>query len=85
MTAPDYDDYLALRIENDFKYHPSATPETGGRHDVVRSILGSVAQNLAVNLPAGRERALVLTKLEEAMFWAHAAIARSSTDEEAPE
>lgn len=76
-------DPLSVRIQNDFTYHP-ATPETGGRHDMVRSILGGVAKNLAANLPEGRELSLVLTKLEEAMFWANAAIARSRTDEEVP-
>ena len=44
----------------------------------VRNYLLEAAEKIDAELPpgAGRERALVMTKLEEAMFWANAGIAR---------
>ena len=64
-------------IENRFKYHP-ATEVTGPRHDAVRADLLRLAKKMQKDLPAGREKSLVITKLEEAMFWANAAIARNA-------
>ena len=70
------------RIENDFSFHP-AKPEGGTayNHDRVRFILKGVAIDLTAYVPAGREQSLMLTKLEEAMFWANAGIARNSDGE----
>lgn len=62
-------------IENRFAYHP-ATTTTGPKHDDVRAVLLRVALKMQRDLPDGREKSLVLTKLEETMFWANAAIAR---------
>ena len=63
-----------------FAYH--APDETkGAQHAQVRSIIGDVADVLDDLLPEGREKALAFTKLEEAMFWANAAIARDTAIE----
>ncbi|MGW0245070.1 Acb2/Tad1 domain-containing protein [Nocardia goodfellowii] len=64
-------------IEHRFTYHPPS-PEKVSLHEEVRKILGSIAISLDVYLPPGRESALVQTKLEEAMFWANASIARNA-------
>lgn len=64
------------RIDNDFSFHP-ATEETGPKHDSVRQIVRDAAHALADVVPTGRERSVALTKLEEAMMWANAGIARS--------
>lgn len=48
--------------------------------DQVRADLGRVAQKLAKMLPVSREQSLALTKLEEAMYHANAALARHPQD-----
>jgi hypothetical protein len=74
-------------VENRFAFHP-ATETTGPKHDAVRATLLRVAKQMQRDLPDGREKSLVLTKLEETMFWANAAIARhqdvASSDAPAP-
>lgn len=63
-------------IKNRFSYHPPTTPERVAAHETTRDLLMGVAVVLDAALPPGREHAMVLTKLEEAMFWANASIAR---------
>lgn len=67
---------LHRRIRHDFGYHPPSTDDVKKRHEEVRSLLGNVAITLTDWVPKGREQSLMLTKLEEAMMWANAAIAR---------
>ena len=62
-------------IEWDFAYHPP-NPQRAKEHEHIRATLREVAADLMEILPPGREAALARTKLEEAMFWANAAIAR---------
>jgi len=59
-----------------FQYHPPTNPAAREAHEKVRALVGELAETVADLVPAGREAALVTTKLEEAMFWANAAIAR---------
>ncbi len=59
-----------------FQYHPPTNPAAREAHETVRALYGDVAQKVAAIVPPGREAALALTKVEEAMFWANAAIAR---------
>jgi hypothetical protein len=44
----------------------------------VRDECQALAEFMNEVLPEGREKSLVLTKIEETMFWANAAIARQS-------
>ena len=67
---------LTRRIKNDFSFHP-ATDDTGSKHEKVRGVLKSVAVELIRIVPDGREQSLMLTKLEEAMMWGNAGIARN--------
>lgn len=69
------EDRLRLRIINDFKYHP-ADAETGKTHQQVREACELAAHKINSIVPDGREKSLALTKLEEAMFWANAGVAR---------
>ncbi len=63
-------------IEQRFTYH---TPQGNQpeKYTVVRATARSLAHVLLDNVPEGRERSLALTKLEEAIFWANAGIARN--------
>jgi hypothetical protein len=45
-------------------------------HTAVRGMLLEVAERLCNLCPEGRELSLTITKLEEVMFWANAAISR---------
>lgn len=63
-------------LENRFNYHPAGVVK-GYQHTAVRAACFELAEDLNNWLPEGREKALAITKLEEAMFWANAAIART--------
>lgn len=66
-------------LANRFAYHPANTEEKKQAHESVRNVLLATADTI-VGLTGAptREQAVALTKLEEAMFWANAAIARYS-------
>lgn len=66
-----------IDIQHRFRFHPADTPEKQEQHEWVRHQLHVVAQQVGAAVPEGREKSLALTKLEEAMFWANAAIARN--------
>ena len=66
-------------IDHRFAFHAATTAEKRGEHGSVRNACGELASLLNDRLPEGREKAVVFTKLEEVMFWANAAIARSSS------
>ena len=59
-----------------FRWPPSSDA-VAAMHGKVRQLLEGPAIQLVEALPQGREASLVLTKLEEVAFWAHAAIARN--------
>ncbi len=67
---------MHARIDNNFEYH-TPTQEKIESHYIVRRSIGDLAHMLVNMLPESRELSLALTKLEEAMFWANAAIARN--------
>lgn len=64
-------------ITNRFAFHPATTVEKQGQHGSIRFACLVLAQDLDDALPNGREKSLAITKLEEVMFWANAAIARN--------
>jgi hypothetical protein len=66
-------DQLAHR----FQFHPADAENTKENHEEVRSVLLDAADKIVeVTGASSREQALAITKLEEALFWANAAIAR---------
>ena len=69
-------DELFEQNAHNFKYH---IPRQG-QADVyaeIRRKARELADMLAAQCPNSRERSLAITKIEEAVFWANASIARS--------
>lgn len=62
--------------ENNFVYH-EVKGDQQERYVTLRGFAGSLAKLMNENCPASRELSLALTHLEQAMFWANAAIARN--------
>lgn len=67
---------MSYDLENRFSYH-TATPRIAAIHVGIRDTLLQIATDFEQILPVCRETSLALTKLEEAMFWANAAVARN--------
>jgi hypothetical protein len=63
-------------IANRFTYH---APKAGQpeRYQQIRAAARELADLLTAQCPESRELSLALTKLEEVVFWANAAIARN--------
>jgi hypothetical protein len=59
-----------------YKYQPP-NANTRDFHDRVRRLEMAYAQDIDSLPGESREKSLALTKLEEAMFWTHAHIARN--------
>ncbi|MCP4902586.1 MAG: hypothetical protein GY906_36950 [bacterium] len=72
-------------LDRRFNYHPPRTVEIGKLHEIIRSEIKDVAEYIMVEIPKCREQSLALTKLEEAMMWANAAIAREMSAKGADE
>ena len=69
-------------LENRFNFHPANKVKTKQAHETIRNTALRFALDLNNQLPEGREKSLAITKLEEVMFWANAAIARRVENEE---
>lgn len=61
-------------IQERFRFHP-ADEKTANAHEHARLAIGNCALWVNKYVPSGREKALALTALQEAMMWANAAIA----------
>ena len=64
------------QIKNAFTYHPPK-PGQPERYQHLRDDGKYLAESIDDNCPESREKALALTKVEEAIMWANAAIARN--------
>ena len=63
-------------IDRNFTYHaPKADQPV--RYDSIRSYGRAFAEMIESVCPPSRERSLAITKLEEAVMWANASIARN--------
>lgn len=64
-------------LKHRFQFHPADDENTQERHQAVRDICLEAAEIIVEETgPSSRAQSLAITKLEEAMFWANAAIAR---------
>ena len=64
------------RIENNFTDHPPKGDQPE-RYKLIRAEAKRLARVFDTQIPASREQSLAMTKLEEAVMWANAAIARN--------
>ena len=64
-----------IEMENRFMYH-APKGDQAERYQSLRSMTKLLAGLFESMCPEGREKALAFTKLEEAIMWANAAIAR---------
>jgi hypothetical protein len=71
----------ANELTHRFQYHPPLTEEAKTAHESVRALFREAAEKAVELVPPGHELALVHTKIEEAMFWANAGIARHKGSE----
>lgn len=71
-------DRVVKQIEKAFTYHPPKQDQIP-RYDVLRLAAKNMAFVIANNTPESREQSLALTKLEEAVMFANAAIARNES------
>jgi hypothetical protein len=67
-------------IRHRFAHHPPATPRVVSLHEQTRAVCLHAAVWVINNTRPSREQSLALTAIEEAMFWANAAIARTHPD-----
>jgi len=74
---------MNAQIEHNFKYHPPVGNAVDV-HQEIRLCCRHAANTIDKYLPAaaGREKALALTKLEEAMMWACAGVVRHAGENE---
>lgn len=62
-------------LENRFTYH-APKPGQPEKYQEIRSMALEFASLVTLQAPVSWEASLALTKIEEAVFWANAAIAR---------
>lgn len=76
LTLPEQQKKKTPSIEAAFSYH---APKDGQpqRYTSLREHAKNLAYLIEVFCPASRERSLAMTKLEEAVMWANASIARN--------
>jgi hypothetical protein len=65
-------------LQHRFNHHAPPNDTTAQKHVTVRERCLELAEIIDGTQADGREKSLALTKLEEAMFWANAGIAREN-------
>ncbi len=64
-------------INNRTKWHSPSTHKVEESHSTVRYNTNQLIKLFRDVVPSGREQSVAITKLEEAMMWANAGIARN--------
>lgn len=67
---------MSEMLENRFTYHPptGSQPE---RYQRMRALGKEISAGIIALTPPSREQSLALTRIDEAVMWANAAIARN--------
>jgi hypothetical protein len=73
MTSREY----KPDVENRFTYHPPRSEGEVEKYELLRKAGKWLALDILKHTPESREQSLALTKVEEAVMWANAAIARN--------
>ncbi len=68
-----------VELVNRFRYHAPKDDQLK-RYEEIRAKAMSFALEVFRSCPEGREKSLAMTKIEEAVMWANAAIARNEDD-----
>src|SRR5438128_10206802 len=76
MSTIEQQEHRITAKEVDHRFAPRRGDPNAQR---TQSGYATLAHQLADHLPDGREKAAAITKLEESMFWATAAVARDSS------
>ena len=63
-------------LETRFTYH-APKGDQAERYTLLRQEAHTLAKSINARCPDSREKSLAITKLEEVVFWANAAIARN--------
>lgn len=69
-------DLQRKQLDHNFKYH-APKPGQAEVYEAIRAKGKELAELIASEVPTSREQATALTKVEEAVFWSNAGIARS--------
>jgi len=64
-------------LEKRFDYHPPGSNKVKDQFGTIRFACKELAETVVTLVPEGREQSTALTKIEEAMMWANAGIARN--------
>jgi len=67
----------AADLDNRFSYHPPRDHEQADKYVRIRQAGRNLAGIIDENAPDSQEKSVAVTKLEEAIMWANAAIARN--------
>lgn len=70
-------DIMSAELHRRFEYHAPPNEAVREAHWLIRKQMRGAAEMVLDNTPQCREQSIAFTKLEEAMFWANAAIARN--------
>ena len=65
-----------MNLENVYSYHEPVSDQID-RYKDIRALGKNFAEYLTTQCPDSRERSIALTKIEEAVMWANASIARN--------
>lgn len=63
-------------IDNRFTYHPPSENKAT-KHVMIRESGKTLTEIINEHVPDGREKSLAITKIEEAVMWANAGLART--------
>lgn len=76
MNKYDVPTKMTDQLENNFTYH-APQGDQQERYVAIRDEAKALAYTICKNSPPSREQSIALTNLEQAIFWANAAIARN--------